>query len=243
MGKQFPNEQLCSQKIKDKNTRLKRMYKQFTEMVNHTGIGWDVDTNTINESPDVRDMFINKNRVFKTFRNKDCKHYRLLNELFNSSSATGALRISSIDLPRTSDEEQQLHEEFISTSKKKQKQPVNLQEGPDESDDPVQIQEPIIFESRHRVRKRPSSKSSKLQECMDLFKASFKQKPHSTPPSSKRNKSVSSPEKNSIWEAMVELDKLKPTIPHRLYIAGSLTLLDDKMMRLFMYYTEDGQRK
>ncbi|OWM91476.1 hypothetical protein CDL15_Pgr017394 [Punica granatum] len=81
---------------------------------------------------------------------------------------------------------------------------------------------------------------------MDLFKVSFKEKSQSTSPSSKRSKSVLSPEKperNSFEEAMVEMDKLKPTIPHRLYIASSLALLDEKMRRLFMYYTEDSRRE
>ncbi|PKI69383.1 hypothetical protein CRG98_010181 [Punica granatum] len=155
MGKQFLDEQLYFHKIKDKCTRLKGMYKQFTELVNHTSVGWDVDTNTIKASPDVCHMFIKcelefliilvekynksfkKNRASKTFRSRGCKHYRLLNELFNSSTTTNALCITSTDLLRTSDEERQLHEEFISTSKKKQNQPINHEEGFDESDDPV----------------------------------------------------------------------------------------------------------
>ncbi|PKI67987.1 hypothetical protein CRG98_011583 [Punica granatum] len=86
----------------------------------------------------------------------------------------------------------------------------------DGSDYPVHVQEPIISESRRQVCKIRSSTSSQLQEYMDLFKASFKPKPKITPPSSKRSKSVSSPEKpkrNSIEEAMVELNKLKSTIP------------------------------
>ncbi|OWM67754.1 hypothetical protein CDL15_Pgr017451 [Punica granatum] len=36
MGKQFPDEQLCSHKIKNKSTRLKTMFKQFTELLNHS---------------------------------------------------------------------------------------------------------------------------------------------------------------------------------------------------------------
>ncbi|PKI64065.1 hypothetical protein CRG98_015509 [Punica granatum] len=119
MGKQFPDEQLCSYKIKDKATRLKTMYKQCTELLNHTGVGWDDDTNIIKVTPDVCDTFI-KNRAFRTFRTKGCKHYRLLNELSSASTATVTLRISSTDRPRTSDEEGQLHEEFLSTSKKRQ---------------------------------------------------------------------------------------------------------------------------
>ncbi|PKI63841.1 hypothetical protein CRG98_015825 [Punica granatum] len=89
------------------------MYKQFTKLKNHTGVGWDAGTNTIKASPDVWDMFIKKNRAFKAFRTKGCKHYTLLNELFSSSIATGALRISSTNPPTTSSEERRLHAAFI----------------------------------------------------------------------------------------------------------------------------------
>ncbi|OWM73902.1 hypothetical protein CDL15_Pgr018962 [Punica granatum] len=74
-------------------------------------------------------------RAFKTFQTKGCKHYCLLNELFSASTTTGALCISLTNRPRTSDEERQLHKKFPSTSKKKHKQHVNLEEGSGESDD------------------------------------------------------------------------------------------------------------
>ncbi|XP_031398602.1 uncharacterized protein LOC116209179 [Punica granatum] len=147
IGKQFSDEHMYSQKMKEKATRLKTMYKQSIR------VRWDEDTNTINASPDVWDMFIKKNKAFKTFRTRGCKHYRLLNELFSASTAIDALRISSTDRLRTSDEERQLHEEFLSISKKKHKQTINLEKGSDESDDPVQVQKPIISGSRSRVRK------------------------------------------------------------------------------------------
>ncbi|OWM67919.1 hypothetical protein CDL15_Pgr010857 [Punica granatum] len=108
-------------KVRDKCARLKRTYKQFTKLKNHTGVGWDAGTNTIKASPDVWDMFIKKNRAFKAFRTKGCKHYTLLNELFSSSIATGALRISSTNPPTTSSEERRLHAAFMSASRGKQK--------------------------------------------------------------------------------------------------------------------------
>ncbi|PKI30801.1 hypothetical protein CRG98_048808, partial [Punica granatum] len=52
IGKQFSDEHMYSQKMKEKATRLKTMYKQSIR------VRWDEDTNTINASPDVWDMFI-----------------------------------------------------------------------------------------------------------------------------------------------------------------------------------------
>ncbi|PKI66278.1 hypothetical protein CRG98_013359 [Punica granatum] len=58
--KQFPEAQLCWTKLRDKCARLKGTYMQFTELRNHTGMGWDADTDTIMASPDVWDMFIKR---------------------------------------------------------------------------------------------------------------------------------------------------------------------------------------
>ncbi|OWM77385.1 hypothetical protein CDL15_Pgr016782 [Punica granatum] len=207
IGKQFSDEHMYSQKMKEKATRLKTMYKQSIR------VRWDEDTNTINASPDVWDMFIKKNKAFKTFRTRGCKHYRLLNELFSASTAIDALRISSTDRLRTSDEERQLHEEFLSISKKKHKQTINLEKGSDESDDPVQ------------------------------FQIEAKEHPTVVKEKQVRFKSLEQPKRNSIEEVMAELDKLKVTIPLKSYIAGSLALLNDKMRRLFMYYVEDTRRE
>ncbi|OWM75153.1 hypothetical protein CDL15_Pgr012639 [Punica granatum] len=81
---------------------------------------------------------------------------------------------------------------------------------------------------------------------MNLFEASFKPKLETTPPESKSSKLIYSPEKpekNSIEEAMAELNKLKLTIPIDEYMAGSLALIDDKLRRVFMCYPEDARRE
>ncbi|OWM78243.1 hypothetical protein CDL15_Pgr015062 [Punica granatum] len=240
--KQFPEAQLCWTKLRDKCARLKGTYRQFTELRNHTGVGWDADTNTIKASPDVWDMFIKKSRAFKAFRTKGCKHYILLNELFSSSCATGALRISSTNPPTTSFEERRLHAAFISALRGKQKQYVNIGEGSNESDDPVNVQEPIISESRRRVPKRASSERSIMQECMELCRDSFNKNAPETPSSSKRSKSVSSPEKpekNSVNEAMLELKKLKEKVPRRFYVKAAMALADKEIRKVFMFLDED----
>ncbi|PKI46646.1 hypothetical protein CRG98_032988 [Punica granatum] len=240
----FPDKQLCLQKVKDKHQRMKTNFTRFSEIVRHTGVGWDVDTNTITAGPDVWAIFIKKNMAYKTFQSKGCKHYYLQKELFRSSTTIGALRTSSTDLPPTLEKERRLNEKFLSRSKGKQKQHVNLEEGSNESDEPVHVAEAILFESRRRVPKRSQSKSSQMQECVDLFRESFTKKSQKSPPSAKRSKSISSPEKpekNSIEEAMVELTKFKTRIAHPLYVKADVTLLDPAMRRLFMWFAEDDR--
>ncbi|OWM70314.1 hypothetical protein CDL15_Pgr027215 [Punica granatum] len=143
--------------------------------------------------------------AYKTFWSKGCKHCDLQKQLFSSSMAIGALRISLTNLPPTLEEERRLNGEFLSRGKGKQKQHVDLEEGSDESDYPMHVAEPILTESQHRVSKRVLSKSSQMQECMDPFRESFTKKSQKTPPSAKRSKSVLSLEKlekNSIKEAL-----------------------------------------
>ncbi|PKI66362.1 hypothetical protein CRG98_013164 [Punica granatum] len=128
--------------------------------------------------------------------------------------------------------------------KGKQKQHVDLEEGFDKSDDPVHVAEPILTKSRRRVPKRSQSKSSQMQECMDIFKESFMKKPQETPPSVKRSKSVSSlekPVKNSIKEALDELAKLESRIPHPLFVKAGVALLDPGVRRLFMWFKEESR--
>ncbi|OWM84635.1 hypothetical protein CDL15_Pgr027422 [Punica granatum] len=83
-----------------------------------------------------------------------------------------------------------------------------------------------------------------MQECMDIFRESFTKKPQETPPSAKRSKSVSSPEKpekNSIEEALDELAKLESRIPHPLFVKAGVTFLDSGVQRLFMWFKEESR--
>ncbi|OWM73758.1 hypothetical protein CDL15_Pgr026862 [Punica granatum] len=230
------------QKVKDKYQRMKTNFTRFSKIVKYTGVGWDADTNTITADSDVWDMFIKKNRAYKTFRSKGCKHYDMQKQLFSSSVATGVLRISSTDPPPTLEEERRLNAEFLSRGKGKQKHHVDLEEGSDESDDPVHVAEPILIESRRRVPKRSQSKSSQMQECMDIFRGNFTKNQQDTLPSAKKSKSVSSlekPEKNSIEEALNELAKLESRIPQSLFVKAGKALLDPASRRLFMWFKEE----
>ncbi|PKI71869.1 hypothetical protein CRG98_007728 [Punica granatum] len=169
--------------MKDKYQRMKTNFTRFSEIVKHTGVGWDADTNTITADPDVWNIFIKKHHV-------------------------------------------------------------DLEEGSDGSDDPVHVAEPILTESRRRVPKRSQSKSSQMQECMDIFRESFTKNQQDTPLSAKKSKSVSSPEKpekNSIEEALNELAKLESRIPQSLFVKAGKALLDPGSRRLFMWFKEESR--
>ncbi|OWM78079.1 hypothetical protein CDL15_Pgr018648 [Punica granatum] len=223
MERQFPGVQLGIVKLSQECQRLKTTYKLFYALVHHTGVCWDMRKQTLSK----RVPISGKNENYETFRSKGCKHYKLLCELFSSSTATCAFRISSTDPPRT--------------AKRCGKQQVNLEEWSDESDDPWSdesddpvhvVEEPIISESRRGVHERQSSRSSQLQECMELFKASFES----------RSESVSNKERHSIEAAMADLNELKSTVSMKEYLAGSLALKEETMRQVFMCYPEDARR-
>ncbi|OWM74404.1 hypothetical protein CDL15_Pgr013308 [Punica granatum] len=54
----FPRVTLGADKLKTKLRRLKTQYSQFTELIQHAGVGWDEQTNTVKASPDIWDKFI-----------------------------------------------------------------------------------------------------------------------------------------------------------------------------------------
>ncbi|OWM66126.1 hypothetical protein CDL15_Pgr015553 [Punica granatum] len=83
-----------------------------------------------------------------------------------------------------------------------------------------------------------------MQECMDIFRESFTKNSQDTPPSAKKSKSVSSPEKpekNSIEEALNELAKLESRIPQSLFVKAGKALLDPGSRRLFMWFKEESR--
>ncbi|OWM77500.1 hypothetical protein CDL15_Pgr016897 [Punica granatum] len=233
LEEQFPGTILDANKLRQKLRRLRIQYKQFTELIAHTGVGWDETTNT-------------KNSSFKTFQNKGCKHYTSLKELFRSKTATGALRISSTDPPKSPETYARMEEEFLAASSRG-KEPINLEEGSGDSDDPVhEVTEPVVTGSRRRVRKRSSTTGSRLQECLEMLKCNLSNRDkdrNCTPPETKKSKSVTSPEKpakDSIEEAMDVLNKMRPSMSIKEYLVASDRLSrEEQTQRMFMCLLDD----
>ncbi|PKI53664.1 hypothetical protein CRG98_025905 [Punica granatum] len=170
--------------------------------------------------------------------------------MYKTSSATGSLRISSTEPPHSPRSYARIEEEFLALRNSRGKEPIDLAEGSGDSDDPTdEAEEPVVIGSRRRVRKRGSNNKSQLQELIDLYKESKVKKDkakNSTPPESKKSKSVTSPEKpaqNSIGEAMVILNQMKGTISVREYLAGTARITEDERWRQAFVWMYDEARR
>ncbi|OWM86102.1 hypothetical protein CDL15_Pgr010926 [Punica granatum] len=246
LEEQFPGTILDTNKLRQKLRRLRIQYTQFTELIAHTGVGWDETTNTVKTNADVWDKFI-KNSNFKTFQNKGCKHYTSLKELFRSKTATSALRISSTDPPKSPETYARMEEEFLAAASSRGKEPINLEEGSSDSDDPVhEVTEPVVTGSRRRMRKRSSTTGSRLQECLEMLKCNFSNMDkdrNCTPLETKKSKSVTSPDKptkGSIEEAMDVLNKMRPSMSIKEYLVASDRLSrEEHTRRMFMCLLDD----
>ncbi|KAM7262334.1 hypothetical protein ACFE04_021411 [Oxalis oulophora] len=60
----------------------------FTELINKTGVTWDVDANKVYAPEEIWQKFTEKNKGFKTFSRNGCKNYELLAYIFSPSTAT-----------------------------------------------------------------------------------------------------------------------------------------------------------
>ncbi|PKI50803.1 hypothetical protein CRG98_028798 [Punica granatum] len=227
LEEQFTVTTLGTKKFQQKLRRLRIQYTQFTKLTAHIG----------------------KNSSYKSFQSKGYKHYNSLKELFRSKTATSALRISSAEPPKSPGTYACMEEEFLAVATSHGKEPINLEEGFGDSDDSVhEVTEPVVTASRHQVHKRSSNADSRLQECLDMLKCNMSRREkerNCTPPTSKRSKSVTSPEKlekNNIEEAMVVLNKLRLELSIEEYLVVSDCLSEDEQTRrLFMCFVDDAR--
>ncbi|KAK8715204.1 hypothetical protein V6N13_042542 [Hibiscus sabdariffa] len=103
-------------RLKGKFNRLRIKYHHFSELIGHTGVKWDVTSNTVHASQDIWEGFFKKNKEFKKFKKQGCEDYELLGEIFNTTTATGKLQQLSTEDPLSPIEERHLEEEFLSGS-------------------------------------------------------------------------------------------------------------------------------
>ncbi|XP_060675051.1 uncharacterized protein LOC125422919 [Ziziphus jujuba] len=90
--------------IKQKFNRLRSKHREFSELLQQTGFGWDVETNTVNATDEMWQNYIRVHPKANQFRKKGCEHYKLLGIIFNKSTATRVFRhASTSDSPNTND--------------------------------------------------------------------------------------------------------------------------------------------
>ncbi|PKI60959.1 hypothetical protein CRG98_018665 [Punica granatum] len=135
-----------------------------------------------------------------------------------------------------------MEEQFLAGRNSHGKEPIDLQEGSGDSDDPAR--------SRRRVRKRGSNTNSQLQDLIELYRESMTKKDKakkSTPPESKKSESVTSPEKpekHNIEEAIDVLNEMQGTISMNEYFAGLNRITEDeRWRRAFVRMFDEARRK
>ncbi|KAH9734861.1 hypothetical protein KPL71_017538 [Citrus sinensis] len=110
--------------LKSKFNRLRKKHREFSDLVAHTGFGWDLISNTVTTSEAVWAEYIKVNSIIdacwhsrvpgvKPYRKKRLEHYQTLGEIFNTTIASGHLRFSSSQVPLSSEEERELEENFL----------------------------------------------------------------------------------------------------------------------------------
>ncbi|XP_022844880.1 L10-interacting MYB domain-containing protein-like [Olea europaea var. sylvestris] len=149
--------------LKGKWNRLRKSHRMFSELLGHTSVTWDPNTNKVNAAEEVWQHFYTINKSdYKLFKREGCKHYHTLREIFSGTTATGGLGSASTQHPNTSEEERQLKDDFLNRG-------VHVTAENDDEVDVVSNTRPRneIGTSGKRRRKEPKvSKSDKLEACM-----------------------------------------------------------------------------
>ncbi|XP_038691441.1 L10-interacting MYB domain-containing protein-like isoform X2 [Tripterygium wilfordii] len=101
--------------IKAKFHRLRMKHRAFSDLLNHTGFGWDAATNTVTADEEVWENYLKKNPIAGQFKKKRCENYVNLGILFNTGTATGVLHHASTVSPPNTDDEKELDAQFRQT--------------------------------------------------------------------------------------------------------------------------------
>ncbi|KAM7249706.1 hypothetical protein ACFE04_019865 [Oxalis oulophora] len=146
------------EKLKSKYHRLRGSYRQFTELINHTGVTWDVDANKVHAPEEIWQKLAEKNKGFKTFRRNGCKNYELLAHIFSPSTATDKFAFSSTQRPPTSDEKRLMNEEYFNG--------IDHEEIRDEE---LELTKHSSEDGPRRRNNSSLSKSAKIDEALDML--------------------------------------------------------------------------
>ncbi|KAK4803587.1 hypothetical protein SAY86_003404 [Trapa natans] len=96
------------EKLRGKFNRLRKKYREFSELISHDHVVWDHASNKVLAPEDVWSNFCLRGKSFKAFRKRGCDHFDLLGQIFGGSSPSGLAQHSSST-------HEQLEEEFIAT--------------------------------------------------------------------------------------------------------------------------------
>ncbi|XP_023904953.1 uncharacterized protein LOC112016657 [Quercus suber] len=159
--------------VQQKHNRLRTKQRKWSQLLRHTGLGWDEQTQTVTCSDEVWQYVVASNRGANSLRNKGCPDYPSLQQLFTPSTATGNLQIPSNTPPLNSDKERALEEE-LANANDNASAPTYLDDDcytPNFDTFPHTVEDAEVEEVTQRAEKRPvidaSGKGKKVSKKSD----------------------------------------------------------------------------
>ncbi|XP_004298194.1 PREDICTED: uncharacterized protein At2g29880-like [Fragaria vesca subsp. vesca] len=124
------------------------LHREFSDLIEHTGFGWDPIRNTITASEEVWATYVKRVSGVKPYRKKGLEHYEILREIFDTTTSTGQLHYASSQVPPNSDDERELEKKILNNGVH-----INL----DDQDFNVNNAQTETRAKRKAVTKAPSS--------------------------------------------------------------------------------------
>ncbi|OMO95459.1 hypothetical protein COLO4_15868 [Corchorus olitorius] len=103
-------------RLRGKLNRLRTRHRQFSELIGHTGVKWDVTSNVVNAAQNIWEDFFKISTNFRRFKKQGCAEYELLGEIFNTATATGKLQQLCTEDLLIDTQERRLEDGFLSGS-------------------------------------------------------------------------------------------------------------------------------
>ncbi|ESR37362.1 hypothetical protein CICLE_v10028960mg [Citrus x clementina] len=107
------NKSYTIPKLKSKFNRLRKKYREFSDLIKHPGFDWNPVTNTITAPDSVWAAYVKSVPGVKPYRKKGLENYHILGEIFSGNTATSQMHLSLSQLSPTSDDERELSENLI----------------------------------------------------------------------------------------------------------------------------------
>ncbi|KAK0605481.1 hypothetical protein LWI29_027326 [Acer saccharum] len=223
-------------KLKAKFNRFRRKHREFSDLLNHTGFGWDPISNTVTAPDDVWNEYLKRVPSAKPYKKKGLEHYDILGEIFNTTTATGQMHFSSNQIPPSSDEERELEENFINSGVH-----VNNIEDIDESE------HPSGGSKGKRVRQsggqyyssRGNKRWEKMENYMEICSSIMSQK-FELQKSKSYESTCSAPEKYSTTECLQIIEEIG--VDHDTYMKFVQKVVDIEWRKVFLGMTDERRR-
>lgn len=232
-------------KLKAKYNRLRLTHTKFGELISHTGVTWNFETGKVEAAGEVWGGFLQRDKIFTTFKNRGCKLYSLMDLVFGKSTAKGSFKNPSTTRPQTSEEERRIEDDYLGEASdsnyiRRQKVDVETESLPGTKRQKVDVE--IESLPGMRREKRNAGKES-LNNLFNVWSESMVARKEKDLAKAERIKAESGVggEESSIDDCMTLLDAI-PDVSTTSYNRALTRLLDAGWRRMFVLMP-DARRK